>query len=257
MSWKLSVFLLLSVCQVASGQLVTVSDVVCVESIDQVTSVTIDLDGDGFNDIPSEPTSVSVSQKDRPAKLITINTSSTVIRADFEDLKRNRKRPQKLSATQYLVTEPGDYWLDVLVRDFDKKLDDSTDIQFTVGPPKPEIDESVDNAYGVGRVASACPIHRDAVANIFEQAGNFLYGQPTLKTIRKPNDPAYRDANVSVLQWIADQFSSLPCPSEAECVAFKSWQTEVNKAIYNSQENRQFTREDWFNVFKEIKKAVK
>ena len=126
-----------------------------------------------------------------------------------------------------------------------------------VTPPAPDVDDSVSDAYGLGRVASTCPEHRDAVRSIFHQAGNFLFGIPTTKVITSSRSADANDPDRSVLKWIAVELERLPCKTRESCQKFKAWRVSLNQAVVESQKSRQYTRQDWFNAFNEIAGAIK
>lgn len=125
-------------------------------------------------------------------------------------------------------------------------------------PPKPVV---IDNTYEVGQVAyDKAPKHLDTTekyAKIYEQAGNFLFGDPTLKAIEFPNPADNLNPDKSVLAWMSREINLIPCPDLKTCQQWKDWQAAIRTAFTNRQNKSQFTRQDWYRAFNEVASALR
>lgn len=128
-------------------------------------------------------------------------------------------------------------------------------------PPPVPVPSDIPNDYGVGLIAyKNAPRNAETLvkyAKIYEQAGNFLFGDPTLKAISFPNAADNTNPDKNVLAWMSQQINAIPCPDLAVCQQWKTWQTEVRKAFDASQAKQTFTRQDWYKAFNEVSLALK
>lgn len=128
-------------------------------------------------------------------------------------------------------------------------------------PPNPPTPSPVDNTYGVGKTAyDLAPRNAEMIAKyakIYEQAGEFLFGRPSLKAIAfdKPADSANPDR--SVLAWMNREINNIPCPDLAVCQQWKEWQTGIRAAFTAAQANQQFTTKEWYGAFNEVAAALR
>lgn len=128
-------------------------------------------------------------------------------------------------------------------------------------PPPPPVPSPVDNTYGVGKPAyDLAPRNVETIskyASIYEQAGEFLFGRPSLKAVYfdKPTDSANPDR--SVLAWMNREINNIPCPDLAVCQQWKEWQTGIRAAFTAAQANKQFTTKEWYGAFNEVAAALR
>ena len=123
------------------------------------------------------------------------------------------------------------------------------------GPtPTPDV---VPNEYGVGAVAFqfAPKVASEAksLAAMYRQAGEFLYGRPSLKFITSDSDKDAKNPDRSVIAWLAQQQASTTLADRA---AWTTWKLKLREAFTASQNARQYTREDWYNAFNEVATAL-
>ena len=120
--------------------------------------------------------------------------------------------------------------------------------------PGPGPGPSVDNKYGVGQVAyDSAPQDKDGLIQFsswYRQAGEYLYGRPSIKVIADADQPN------SVFGWLAEQMDAYPCPDVEICKKWQTWRNEVNAAFVDSQKKIQYTREDWYAAFNEVANAL-
>jgi len=211
----------------------------------------------------------------KPIGVVSVETQSAEPEVNFTDQQRLAYPAKKVTDKNWLIEAPGKYWVEV--KEYgDVKLADGTtrrimldsktavvEFNFEPGPgPEPPTPppSPVPNEYGVGSVAyQYAP--KDAanaakMSSIYKQSGDFLFGIPSLKFIVSSNEAHSKDPSRSVIAWINQQYDSVQCPDLATCRQWTLWKQKVSEALVESQKNRQFTRQDWFNALNEISKAV-
>lgn len=171
-----------------------------------------------------------------------------------------------------LVDAKGKVWVRVSVIDFGLQLFNEQTIVVDAGgtvdpvippdpiPPNPIIDppdSEVDDTYGVGAVsAKLAPddlATRAIVAGQYRQAANFLFGDPTLKTINNANGNTPEN---NVFQWLAKAANEMDCPDLETCKKWAEWRGAVAQALNATQDTRQMTRQDWFLALNEVANAI-
>lgn len=205
--------------------------------------------------------------------VIRVDTEASNVEMTVSGSDRKPIQPTKITENIWLIDQPGTWWVDVTVIDFEKNIYGRKQVLIEVGgnpgpgpdpnppdpnPPTPTPD-NVPNEYGVGKVAFqyAPAYQRSEYANIYKRAADFLYGVPSLKFIVSSNSSQSNDPNRSVLAWIRQQQELVQCTDEATCEAWKVWRDKVGLALVESQKKRQFTKQDWFNALNEISSAVR
>jgi len=154
--------------------------------------------------------------------------------------------------SNYLIDSPGKHKVTIVV--IKPKLAFKTVLvelgQGPNPPPDPIDPIIVPNDYGVGQVAyDNAPVDANGhvqFASFYKQAGEFLYGRPSIKIIADVAEPN------SVFFWLSQQMDEYPCPSPEICAEWKTWRAKVSAAFVMSQGQRQYTREDWFAAFNEV-----
>ena len=208
----------------------------------------------------------------QPVGVIRVDTEASNVEMTVSGADRQPIEPKRLTENVYLIERVGKWWVDVTVIDFEKNIYGRKTLLVEVGagppPPTPDppgpnpptpVPDNVPNEYGVGRVAfEAAPkdVSAKDYAKIYKQAGDFLFGVPSLKFITSSNSSQANDPNRSVLAWIRQQQERVPCTDESACQQWKVWRDKVGVALLESQRKRQFTRQDWFNAFNEISRAL-
>lgn len=214
-----------------------------------------------------------------PVGVIELETESTDVDLTVSDAQRVTYDATQLSDKVWLIEKPGKWWVEVKEYGGIKLADGTTrrimldskvvTVAFDFDPPGPNPDPDpgpgpnpspVPNEYGVGSVAyQFAP--KDAanaakMASIYKQSGDFLFGIPSLKFVVSQSDAHSKDPSRSINAWILQQYDTLQCPDPETCKQWTVWKQKVSDALLESQKNRQFTRQDWFNAFNEISKAV-
>lgn len=203
------------------------------------------------------------------AELILVKTEAANVEVAATDQARVPIEVEEISRTQYLIDKPGKYWVEVTAIDFGKNIYGRKTVVVEVGqgpnpppgpgptPPTPDV---VPDKYGLGSVAfSNAPrdsVTVDKYARIYKQAGDFLFGVPSLKFIVSSNASHASDPNRSVMAWIAQETAAVQCTNEQVCQQWSAWRSVMAQALRDSQNKRQFTRQDWFNAFGEISQAL-
>lgn len=202
----------------------------------------------------------------KPVGVVRVETEAANIEVAISDAARVPYEAAKLDAKTWIINKPGRWWVDVTAIDFEKNIYGRKSAVVDVGeapgpgpgpnpPPSP-----VPNEYGVGKVAyeNAPRDVASAVrfASIYRQAGDFLFGVPSLKFIESNSSVHSADPNRSVLAWIKQQYDLVQCPDVETCKQWNTWKLKINEAMLESQRKRAFTRQDWFSAFREIANAV-
>lgn len=153
----------------------------------------------------------------------------------------------------YAVDTPGTHLINIVVLAQNPLSWDEAEVTVEVGevepPPSP-----IPNDYEVGVTAYNLAPSGDVdnaklAAKIYEDAGNFLYGIPSLKFITSANEVHNSDPNRSIMAWIGVQYASLPS-------SWTEWKNGVREALIASQKKRPYSRQDWYNAFQEISRGV-
>lgn len=170
----------------------------------------------------------------------------------------------KIGTGVYAIGTPGTHSVTIIVLGQNPLSWEEESFEVPVGsgptPPPGPTPDNVPNEYGVGKVAfDTAPRDSSSVnayAKVYKQAGDFLFGVPSLKFIDSSNSTQSRDPNRSVLAWLRQQQELIPCTDQATCQQWSVWREKVGLALVESQKRRQFTRQDWYNAFNEISRAV-
>ena len=206
----------------------------------------------------------------RNGAAVVAETKAANIDFEVEDQSRNPVEFDRLSLKSIFLTKPGKFWVEVTAIDFEQNIYGKKTVVVEVGqgpnPPPPGPDppgptpDVVPNKYGIGSVVFANaprdPVTLDKYARIYKQAGDFLFGIPSLKFILSSNDSHANDPNRSVMAWIAQQTANVQCTDQQVCSQWVTWRSTVAQAIRESQQKRQFTRQDWYAAFGEISQAL-
>jgi len=158
--------------------------------------------------------------------------------------------------SNYLIDTPGKHKVTIVV--IEPKLAFKTVLvelgQGPNPPPGPEPNPDISNKYGIGQIAfDNAPTDengRKQFADWYQQAGEFLYGRPSIKIVADASMPN------SVFGWLAEQMNNYPCPDPETCNQWKEWRNKVNAAFVESQKKTQYTREDWYSAFNEVANAL-
>jgi hypothetical protein len=230
-------------------------------------------DASGVQTIGSMVFIESPNIKSVPVGLVKVDTKASNVSVEISDVNRTPGVITKLSDTHWMVDQPGKWWIDVTAIDFKQNIYGKKTVTLEVGTapapnppnpgpgPTPPVPPSpISDTYGVGMVAfSAAPRHAATVqqyASIYYQAGNILFGKPTLKFVVSSNDAHYNDPARSIPAWIKSEQSKIVCPDVATCQQWEQWRIKVNEAFRQSQMKRQFTRDDWYAAFNEVVAAL-
>jgi len=199
-----------------------------------------------------------VTTSKQKVALLKIETLATAIRC-----KSKTTDIDKIDPKTFLISTPGKHQIDVLaigLIDGNLFFDEQT-VQVELGqgpnpppvPPGPTPD--VDNTYGLGKIAyekSPQDITGAAYyADIWQRAGEFLYGRPSIKVIAEDDNPN------SVFLWVRNQLEAYPCPDPETCKQWTQWRADIAEAFILSQQARQYSRETWYAAFNEIANALK
>jgi hypothetical protein len=214
-----------------------------------------------------------------PVVIVTATTEAANIQVDASDINRNPVAFRKLSGGRYLFDKPGRVWVDVTAIDFAKNIfvkHPTIVVEIggspTPAPPNPPgptpvppnpptpVPDVIPNAYGVGEVAYRFATNNPdmirSYQSVYGRAGDFLFGVPSLKFVTSSRDADNNNPERSVNAWIRQQLTAVQCPDVATCQAWTKWREQVNLAVMESQRKRQFSRQDWWNVFNEISTAL-
>ncbi len=231
-------------------------------------------DTQGFTKIGSSVfLDAGVAISTTPVGLVVVTTEAANVQVEASDQSRTPTSVERLDKSTFLIDKPGRWWVDVTAIDFQKNIYGKKTVVLEVGSapaptptppgpgPTPPVPPSpIPDTYGVGMVAfSAAPRHAATVqqyASIYYQAGNFLFGKPTLKFIFSSNDTHYNDPSRSIPAWIKSEQAKITCPDVATCQQWEQWRIKVNEAFRQSQMKRQFTRDDWYAAFNEVVQAL-
>lgn len=201
----------------------------------------------------------------RPVGVVRVETEAANVEVSISDAARVPYDATKLDAKTWIINTPGRWWIDVTAIDFEKNIYGRktavVDVGESPGPgPGPAPPSPIVNEYGVGKPAyENAP--RDVatavkMASIYRQAGDFLFGVPSLKFIESSNSQHANDPKRSVMAWIKQQYDLVQCPDQAMCQQWAVWKSKLSEAMIESQKRRAFTRQDWFSAFREIAAAV-
>jgi len=225
--------------------------------------------------------SVSPTITSKPVGVVNVN--ATDVEIAVSDVNRLPYQPLRLDADSWMIDKPGKWWVEVKEYGTIALADGSTRrivldstvvvVEFSFAPtpnppgpgpqpdPKPPVPPSpINNEYGVGKVAyDFAP--RDVViaakyASVYKQAGDFLFGIPSLKFITSSTDVHNGDPTRSVMAWIKQQYALTVCADPEVCKQWDVWKREVAAAFIESQKKRAFTRNDWFAAFNEVAQAL-
>jgi len=202
----------------------------------------------------------------KPVGVVRVETEAANIEVAVSDAARVPYEPTQLDAKTWIINKPGRWWVEVVAIDFAKNIYGRktavVDVGESPGPgPGPNPPPSpVPNEYGVGKVAyeNAPRDVASAVkfASIYRQAGDFLFGIPSLKFVESSNSQHAGDPSRSVMAWIKQQYDLVQCPDTGTCQQWAVWKSKLSEAMIESQRRRAFTRQDWYSAFNEIANAV-
>ena len=167
----------------------------------------------------------------------------------------------KVGAKTYLIDEPGQYVVELtfLEIDWEERTHSFSKetVEIVIGELKPEPDPNVEvpNKYKVGLVAYEkapdSPDHLLKYSEVYKQAGEFLYGRPSLKFIAAPDHKRAKDPDYNVVVWIRDELS------KNHCTGCDVMVNAINEAVLKSQKERgYFSKSDWYACFNEISQAL-
>lgn len=215
----------------------------------------------------ASPPSITV----KPVGIIRVETEAANIEVSISDESRVPFEATKLDTNTWIINKPGRWWIDVTAIDFEKNIYGRKQAVIDVGKapdpgpspgpnPPPTPPSPITNDYGVGKPAyENAP--RDGttakkMASIYRQAGDFLFGIPSLKFVESSNSQHAGDPNRSVMAWIKQQYDLVQCPDVETCKLWAVWKSKLSEAMIESQRRRAFTRQDWYSAFREIANAV-
>lgn len=205
---------------------------------------------------------------------IVTKADLSLVRFSVRDSNLETFKPHKASDDTYEIEKPGRWLIRASVVDFKNQIsgEDEKLLEFDGGDkpgpgPGPNPDPGpkpppspISDVYGVGAIAyQFAPRDKIGAAKysaIYKQAGDFLFGVPSLKFITSSNDAHDKDPNRSVRAWMLQQFGTIQCVDDATCKAWAAWRSKVDEAFRVSQTKRQYTRQDWFNALNEVMKAL-
>lgn len=226
------------------------------------------VDGETVGD-PVDSVGEPVESPEVPAMVLLLE-SDRDLATSLVKVRCKTAAVQAYSSGMYLISTPGTHEVQVDVISQEPLQWDDATLVVTIGappePPKPDdpvdpdIPDEVPDKYGVGKVAyQMAP--RDAsiskYAEIYRRAGDFLFGIPSLKFIVSSNVTHSKDPGRSVTAWITQQYGLVQCADQSTCDKWVEWQSAVADALVESQQRRQFTRDDWYAAFNEIATALK
>lgn len=209
----------------------------------------------------------------KPVGIIRVETEAANVEVSISDSQRTPYEAKQLDSKTWVINTPGRWWIDVTAIDFTKNIYGRKQSVVVVGgsgpgpeppgpgpTPPPPTPSPVPNDYGIGQIAySLAPRDTASAAKyaaIYKQAGDFLYGVPSLKAVSSSNLAHAADPNRNVLAWIKQQYSLVQCTDQAVCQQWEAWKLNVTKAFTVSQQKRQFTNQDWYNAFNEVARAL-
>jgi len=213
----------------------------------------IDSDGKVLDSLEEQkqPTLPTASKQ----TMVTVTSDAKNISVYADDINRDPVVLVQVAKNKWLVP-PGKCWVDVRAIDFDKNIYETTKIVVVGVGGRPS--EPVANDYGVGQVsADTAPADKRTRAQVAEhhrQAGEFLYGRPSLKSVTNEN---YDDPGSNVFAWLNQQAAEMECPDPETCKQWATWRQKVGEAFQVSQETREYTRADWYKAFNEIAESLK
>ncbi len=213
----------------------------------------IDSDGKVLDSLEEQkkPTLPTASKQ----TMVTVTSEAKNVAVFADDINRDPVVLVQVAKNKWLVP-PGKCWVDVRAIDFDKNIYETTKIVVVGVGGKPS--EPVANDYGVGQVsADTAPLDkqtRSLVAGHHRQAGEFLYGRPSLKSVSNEN---FDDPGANVFAWLNEQAAAMDCPDPETCQQWARWRQAVGEAFQASQESREYTRADWYKAFNEIAESLK
>ena len=203
-----------------------------------------------------------------PVAVIRIDTKAANVEVICTDVNREPYQALKVSPQVWVIDKPGKWWVDVTAIDFSRAVYGRKSLTVVVGDPGPAPPDPtppnppspVPNDYGVGSVAyTKAPRDFSSARQyekVYRQAGDFLFGVPTLKFVTSSNDVHAKDPNRSVLAWITQQYGLIQCTDAAVCKQWAEWRSAVSAALIESQKKRAYTKQDWYNAFIEIATAL-
>lgn len=188
--------------------------------------------------------------------IVTVRTEAANVSIFADDINRDPVELTRVGKFTWLIP-PGKIWLDVRAIDFDKNIYETTRLNVEGIGPKADA-PLVDNEYLVGQAsADNAPqdkITRKLIASHHRQAAEFLYGRPTLKSVSSENDDG---PGGNVFAWLNLQAQNMKCPDVETCKQWAVWRQAVGQAFQESQEQRQFSKADWYKAFNEIAESLK
>jgi hypothetical protein len=207
----------------------------------------------------------------KPVGIIRVETEAANVEVSISDSQRTPYEATQLDSKTWVINTPGRWWIDVTAIDFAKNIYGRKQSVVVVGGsgpgpeppgpgPTPDPPSPVPNDYGVGKPAYENAPRDGAtakkMATIYRQAGDFLFGVPSLKFVESSNSQHANDPNRSVMAWIKQQYDLVQCPDVETCKQWAVWKSKLSEAMIESQKRRAFTRQDWYSAFREIANAV-
>ena len=252
-------------CASANAQeILTVSDGTANRAIFEVESLTITRGGAVIGVVESQTKPKPSGQT--AIKLIEVSAPTAVL--SFFTVREGAIENAESSFTQiengtWIVSKGGRYLVRASVFDVDfvnqtvDRREESKTIEVSGAAPIPPSPD-VENTFGVGAVAASFapndPDTRALVAEYFREAANFLYGNPTLKSIDNANG---NTADNNVFVWLGAQLLKMDCPNEETCADWALFQVELSTAIEKAQVGRTLDRADWYRLLHEVRSAIK
>lgn len=202
--------------------------------------------------IPGTPSAPVIEKQ----TLVTVKTKAANVSVFADDINRDPVELIQVGKFTWLIP-PGKIWLDVRAIDFEKNIYETTKLNVVGVGPKTDA-PLVANEYLVGQAsADNAPLDkvtRELVASHHRQAAEFLYGRPTLKSVTSENDDS---PDTNVFAWLNLQAQNMQCPDLETCKQWATWRQAVGQAFQESQEQRQFSKADWYKAFNEIAESLK
>jgi hypothetical protein len=257
--------LALLLCASVNGQeILSVSDGTAKRATFEVQTLTITREGAEIGVVESQTAPKPAGQT--AIKLIEVSAPTAVL--SFFTVREGAIENAESSFTQiengtWIVSKGGRYLVRASVFDVDfvnqtvDRREESKTIEVSGAAPIPPSPD-VENTFGVGAVAASFapndPDTRAEVRELFRQAANFLYGNPTLKTVDNANG---NSADNNVFIWLGAHMSKMDCPNEETCADWALFQVELSAAIERAQESKTLDRAEWYRLFHEVRSAIK
>lgn len=197
-------------------------------------------------------------------KCVSGNDSTVKVKAS--DSNRESVEVIKVANDLWVINSSGKIWVEVVVHNFNVKpvvWEEQTFVLNIGDTPEPTPDPGPTpgpEKYGLAAVVRK-HAPRDAAAavqyaNMFVEAGNFLLGRPSLKSVYSSKTADNADPNKSVLAWIVKRHTEISSTSSS-ANKWKLWFDELNKELVESQRRQtQYLREDWVAAFAEVSQAL-